>query len=390
MTSGLAGMKLLIASDIRMVRDGERALTTHPAGSYESFRPLAENFSSAAVISRGTDLAGAAGAGETAEMTGPGLTHEPVPDYHSAVELASALPRTFVAVWRAVGRSDVVFIRLPEPLSILVGIVAVLRRRKILSNVVADPSTLPFARFRNVVRGILTLLTRFVVKRSTAVVYVTRETLQKKFPSAEGTPMLARSNVRLSAISDQARELRSGQAPVTLICVGTNSGLVKGQDLLVEAVAELVDEGMDLRLDLVGGGNRSEWLSERATELAIRDRVVLHGHVDDPEAVQSLLRQAHLFCLPSRSEGLPRAMIEAMALGIPAIGSEAGGIPEILPREQVVSEFTAAAVARAVRSLLGSGERYVRASRDGLAVAREIYDGTDPARFQTFLREALG
>ena len=62
-------------------------------------------------------------------------------------------------------------------------------------------------------------------------------------------------------------------------------------------------------------------------------------------AVQARLDAADLFILPSRTEGLPRAIIEAMARGLPCLGSSVGGIPELLPPDALVRPGDALALA---------------------------------------------
>ena len=89
------------------------------------------------------------------------------------------------------------------------------------------------------------------------------------------------------------------------------------------------------------------------------------GRVDDREAIRAHLDQADLFCMPSHTEGLPRALVEAMARGVPAIGTRVGGIPELLPDEQMVEPGSPAALAVLISALVGSAERLNRASLFG-------------------------
>ncbi len=73
-----------------------------------------------------------------------------------------------------------------------------------------------------------------------------------------------------------------------------------------------------------------------AQKVGVADRVNFVGNMDSAQDVRDYLDTADLFLLPSRQEGLPRAMIEAMARGLPCIGTKIGGIPELLDESALV------------------------------------------------------
>lgn len=105
----------------------------------------------------------------------------------------------------------------------------------------------------------------------------------------------------------------------------------KGVGELLEAAAALAPHHPQLRLVLAGEGSAAEigWARERASELGIGERVQWPGWLDGT-ARDAELARAWLFCLPSHAEGLPMAMLEAMAAGCPVVASRVGGIPEAL------------------------------------------------------------
>lgn len=110
---------------------------------------------------------------------------------------------------------------------------------------------------------------------------------------------------------------------------------VKGYDRLISAFAALVSrrESPSLRLSdspvllLVGDGPERKKLEVRAKALGINGRVIFAGYQNDVAAYLGLM---DLFVLPSRSEGLPVALLEALAAGIPVAATEAGGSREVL------------------------------------------------------------
>ncbi|MDP3764364.1 MAG: glycosyltransferase family 4 protein [bacterium] len=109
----------------------------------------------------------------------------------------------------------------------------------------------------------------------------------------------------------------------------TTSRLVykNGVDILIRACAQLPITNYQLLI--VGDGPDRSNLEKLTKDLGIVDQVKFVGHVD-PDLIPKYLYQADLFVRPSRSEGLGNSFLEAMAAGLPVIGTEVGGIPDFL------------------------------------------------------------
>lgn len=102
---------------------------------------------------------------------------------------------------------------------------------------------------------------------------------------------------------------------------------VKGHDVLIEAFARLDPRAI---LILIGEGSRRQALEEQARQLGLADRIRFLGHRDD---IAALLPGFDLFVQPSRQEGLPFAVLEAQACGVPTIASDVGALRQaICPR----------------------------------------------------------
>lgn len=95
---------------------------------------------------------------------------------------------------------------------------------------------------------------------------------------------------------------------------------VKGFDRMVEAARYLPD---DVMVVIWGEGSERWRLTERICELGLSERVIMPGRTDRSNAIYPAL---DLFCLPSRSEGLPLSMLEAQACGVPVVASDVGGV----------------------------------------------------------------
>ncbi|MGE8502074.1 MAG: glycosyltransferase [Pseudomonas sp.] len=97
--------------------------------------------------------------------------------------------------------------------------------------------------------------------------------------------------------------------------------------LLVEAMAQLLERGVEARLDMVGGGPLAEEVRARVEQLGLGQQVILHGHLSDP---YPLLAAADVMVLPSLSEGLSRAGLEALYLGVPCVLRDVDGNGELI------------------------------------------------------------
>ena len=102
---------------------------------------------------------------------------------------------------------------------------------------------------------------------------------------------------------------------------------VKNPLALVDALAIVIDQDIDAELSIVGDGSQKQLLIDRAQELNISDRVVLHGFQDKPD---DYIRQSHVYVQPSISEGFGLALVEAMGCAVPVIATAVGGAPEII------------------------------------------------------------
>jgi len=116
-------------------------------------------------------------------------------------------------------------------------------------------------------------------------------------------------------------------ARVRRVAMVANLRPEKGQDVLLDAAATVVRHFPDARFTLVGGGPEREALRARAESLGLTTAVTFVGHCED---VPGQLADADMFVLPSRSEAFPNAVLEAMAVGLPAIASRVGGLLEVI------------------------------------------------------------
>ncbi|HEY2900308.1 MAG TPA: glycosyltransferase family 4 protein [Polyangia bacterium] len=166
-----------------------------------------------------------------------------------------------------------------------------------------------------------------------------------------------------------------------LICVGRLCEQ-KGQLLILEAVALLAAEGVSFELVLAGDGPMRAAIEKRLRELGLQSRVRITGWLSNDDVRRELL-EARILLLPSFAEGLPVVLMEALALGRPAISTYVAGIPElILPGENgwLIPAGSVPAMVAAIRSALAtSPEVLQRMGQQGAAAVAARHDANDEA-----------
>lgn len=119
-------------------------------------------------------------------------------------------------------------------------------------------------------------------------------------------------------------------SPARIVCLASLYP-IKNHECLLDACGLLAGMGVSFHLDLVGKDDDGRWpgLRERAARLGIADKVAFQG-VADHGTVGTWLKQADLAILTSHSEGIPVALMEAMAVGTPVMGPRVTGLPELI------------------------------------------------------------
>lgn len=322
---------------------------------------------------------------------GDRITFAPVPYYVGPREYLLRRQEVAAAVSEALSGNGAVVLRAPGQLANLAAGALTRARRPFGAEVVGDPYD-AFA--PGVGRGSLRPLFRWqqtralkrLCSRAASVAYVTEYALQRRYPPAPEAFATHYSSVELpaEAFVSQPPELRVG--PLRLITVGSMEHLYKGQDVLLRALAMCRRANLEFTLTLVGDGAKRDWLQDLAERLQVADAVRFAGQCPSGVAVRRRLDQADVFVLPSRQEGVPRAMIEAMARGLPCLGSCVGGIPELLPESAMVPPGDAAALAALIRRSAAPQVRQFYSAQN-LGAARAYEDCALQRRRRAFYEE---
>lgn len=165
----------------------------------------------------------------------------------------------------------------------------------------------------------------------------------------------------------------------------------KGHDVLLEALAAIQARGLEFVMALAGDGSRRAALEARAAGLGVAARLRFLGQLDE---VGPLLTAADAVVLPSRWEGLPLSLLEAMVRGRPVVATAVGGVPEVMTdgvHGRLVPPDDAVALADALEAFHRRPDAAQRLGREGARHAREHYSWTRVIEtFEAVYDEALG
>ena len=179
--------------------------------------------------------------------------------------------------------------------------------------------------------------TRSIIGKADYVYYVTTKFLQKRYPTKGKT--VCCSNVVLEKVDDSVLYKRlekiSQFDKKGKIVLGTAAAIdtrYKGHEYVIKAMPELVADGYDVEYHLAGGvtgAKENTFLHDLAVECGVIDRVKFMGSLP-ADKMNAYYDSLDVYVQPSKQEGLPRSVIEAMSRGCPCIGTSIAGTPELL------------------------------------------------------------
>lgn len=252
----------------------------------------------------------------------------------------------------------VTFVRLPGLVGFVVGFMSFVHRRPLLVHIVGDPREAGLAAAPRwtgrVVAYLFFRATRILAKRSTAAFYVNPEDLARIYPPSEGAIAYRKRNVNLLRIKTIPQPKVDFRDKLVIFTAGTHEQMYKGHDVLIQAASALTARGRDVVVRIAGDGRYHSALEQMAAEIRPRPVVEFLGHLAGSESLQQEMQHADLFVLPSRTEGYPRVLVEAMALGLPCLATSVGAVSELLPQELLVPPDDPLAIADAVERFIGA------------------------------------
>lgn len=177
-----------------------------------------------------------------------------------------------------------------------------------------------------------------IIKEAPYVLYVTKNYLQEIYPAENARLTIDCSNVEINIeneiIEKRMCKIHEKKSTIKLGLIGSYSSKYKGIDTAIKSLKMLIEDGFNVELFILGSGN-SNWIEKMVTDLKVTNKVHLCGSLPAGKEVNHWLDKIDIYIQPSLTEGLPRALIEAMSRGCPCVASNVGGIPELLDSNMI-------------------------------------------------------
>jgi glycosyltransferase involved in cell wall biosynthesis len=382
-------VELVIADQIRLSRTPDGKVWTNGWGGYSEFAAYRGPFETVKIACRLEPVPSVDS--DALRCDGPGVSFIGLPYYvgpsqyfRAAIALRNRIKELYCP-------GAAYLLRMPSQIGTLFMHYLIRRRHPSGIIVVADPfhdferNSCGHSAWR-LFQWRYTKSLRAACRNAAAVAYVTGESLQRHYPPGQGFA----TNFSDVVFTDewyagQGRVFSKARECWNLLHIGAFTQLYKGHDILLRAVAHCRDLGVPTRLTCVGDGCYRPQMEALAKRLGLADVVRFAGEVPFGAAIRKVLDDGDLFVLPSRTEGLPRALLEAMARALPCIATDVGGVSELLDPRDLVPRDRPDLLAQRIAGVLSSTGALNAMSARNLAVARRYHWACMAPRRQRFL-----
>ena len=147
----------------------------------------------------------------------------------------------------------------------------------------------------------------------------------------------------------------------------------KGTGRVIESLPLILEKIPNTTLDVIGDGGALADFKQLAARMNLSDSITFHGKLNHPSVI-SILQQADLFCYPtSASEGFPKAVLEALACGLPVVTTRVSVLPQLINQGcgALLQDLSPQTIAQSVCGVLSDAERYQEMSGMAIETARQ-------------------
>ncbi|MCR5609617.1 MAG: glycosyltransferase family 4 protein [Lachnospiraceae bacterium] len=354
-------MKLLVATDAHIFRTPDGKHWAKSIYGYSFWTRYLDVFDSVRIVARVKDVQEIAS--NILLVDGPGIEVFGIPFYQGPLQLLKKYYRIHKCLRGINNGCDAVLLRMPSQTATMVW-KHLTKKIPLAGEIVYDMMDDVNIPNQNIILKVLNIITSNNVKKfcmqANGVSYVTKSSIQKHYPSYAKIHGETKehfetyySTITLSENAfTGARDFSNcNELTLVLSSVAMNSER-KGEKILIKTVKICRDRGYNVKAIIIGDGTLRSTFEQYAKELGVLDNIEFTGLLPSSDEVRKVMLRADVFVFPTQGEGLPRGILEAMAIGMPVLSTPVGGIPEIIDKKYLFDPKDFEAYANEVCSLI--------------------------------------
>lgn len=368
-------MKVLVTDNAHLYKTPDGNYYTPTIYSYEFFQRYVNVFENVRFVSK-TKYVKSLDTEKYLLVSGDGLEIYELPWYQGANAMLKNIFKLIPRYRKACNGCDCYIFRVAQIESYLTYIFAKRCGKPYAVEVVNDP--LSFSDLKGIFKWINVRMLKSIVKKANGAAYVTQHYLQQNYPNSA---MLRGGSDEYFQSYYSSVELMPHDIKVPKKYLDTKTSFeiihvansinsnIKGHKTLIEALKIVSTKGYSINACCIGDGSAVQEFIQYAEKLGVADKVHFIGRLHSREEVLMRLAQSDLMVFPTHTEGLPRCIIEAQAVGLPCLATPVAGIPELLSKKYMVGPGDSEGFAKEIIRLIENPGELEKMSRDNIEIA---------------------
>lgn len=374
-------MKVLVSDEIHIFRLPDNTYWSDAVNNYEFYKRYMEAFDKVRLVGKLKNVEKLEG--KCIRLDGPNLEIFGIPYFQGPTQFAKKVLEINSVLKNVSDGCNVAIMRMPSVTSMMV-LRHLNKALPLGGEIIYDPYNDVHDPDSNIILRIIwkviaAELARFC-KRANGVAYVTENAIQEHFPSyarlhgedkTHFETHYSSITLKDDAFAKSSRKFdKISSLRLVMSDVAMNNER-KGERILINAVKIARDRGYNVTATIIGDGNNLQIYKKLANSLGIERYIEFTGLFPSADEVREVMKKADIFVFPTKAEGLPRGVLEAMAIALPVLSTPVGGIPEVLEEKYLFDPLDAQGFADEICRLYNKPDELTEMSRNNLEKAEQ-------------------
>lgn len=302
------------------------------------------------------------------------LSISTIPYFKGFIGLILSMPLLIFKLISSINECNALCLRIGQVESYIAYIINLAFKKPYFVEVVNDPETI--FNSRSIINSINIFIFKKTLLNATSASFVTEHYLQNKYLPKNHKIKLLSSYSSINLTNDYFNESVKqtfNKNDLRIIHISnTIQGNLKGHYTVVDIVEKLISQGINVNVTFIGDGNSVKDLKFYIKSKNISKNFLFLGLIQSKTRMINLLKSNNLFLYPSQMDGLPRSLIEAMAVGLPCIASNIAGIPELIDAKYLKNPIDVDGFYKLIIHLISNPDEIEDMKKKNLSIAQKF------------------